>query len=357
MVKSYSGWYEVRPDDDGGDTAGGGGVGDTVGGAGVGDAVGIGGGRGDAVGDGAVGAPAVGSGSITCQPRGRLRQAEDTVLTGDRVRLTLLDDGSGVIEEILPRKSELRRPSVANVDQVVIVFTLRQPPLNRPVLDRLACLAETVGLGVILVLNKMDLVQPAVVAALAAEYEPTGYPFLAVSAQPPLNVEALRPLLADRVSVLAGPSGVGKSTLLNALEPGLQLRTQRVSSRLRQGRHTTRHVQLLPIYARAAADKPAVGVVGGEGAAPQGAPLGYVVDTPGFSQLSIDQVAKEDLVNCFPEMKPLADSCRFADCLHRAEPGCAVKAAVAAGRIAAARHEQYLRLLDELEELERQRYR
>lgn len=309
VIKSYSGWYEVKLD----------------------------------------GAP--GKGPITCRPRGRLRQGEDGVLTGDRVRLSLLDDGSGVIEEVLPRTSRLHRPPVANVDQVLVVFTLRQPPLNRPVLDRLTCLAHYEGLDVVLVLNKLDLTPPEQVEAIRAEYAPTGYPFLAVAAHPPTNLESLEQLLAERVSVLAGPSGVGKTTLLNALQPGLSLQTQPVSRRLRRGRHTTRHVQLLPLYDRETRRH----IQDGKKPAPE--PWGYVVDTPGFSRLSVSHIPKDRLIRCFPDLAAGADHCRFQDCLHRAEPGCGVKAVVEEGAASPNRYEQYLELLTEIEELEAQRYR
>ncbi|HLS88755.1 MAG TPA: ribosome small subunit-dependent GTPase A [Sphingobacteriaceae bacterium] len=309
VIKSYSGWYEVQLD----------------------------------------GAP--GKGPITCRPRGRLRQEEEGVLTGDRVRVSVLDDGSGVIEEVLPRTSRLHRPPVANVDQVLVVFTLRQPPLNRPVLDRLTCLAQFEGLDVVLVLNKLDLTPPEEVEAIRAEYKPTGYPFIALAAQPPTNVEALEAVLKGRVSVLAGPSGVGKTTLLNALQPGLNLQTQPVSRRLRRGRHTTRHVQLLPLYDREARQRIQ------EGKKPKAGPWGYVVDTPGFSRLSVAHIPKERLIHCFPDLAAGADRCRFPDCLHRAEPGCAVKALVEEGAASPHRYEQYLELLTEIEELEAQRYR
>lgn len=309
VIKSYSGWYEVQLD----------------------------------------GEPA--RGPVTCRPRGRLRQGEEGVLTGDRVRVSLLGDGSGVIEEVLPRSSRLHRPPVANVDQVVVVFTMRQPPLNRPVLDRLTCLAQFEGLDVVLVLNKLDLTPPEEVAAIRAEYAPTGYPFVALSARSPTDLEPLAQFLKQRVSVLAGPSGVGKTTLLNALQPGLSLQTQPVSRRLRRGRHTTRHVQLLPLYDRETRRRLEAGKK------PVTEPWGYVVDTPGFSRLSVGHIPKEELIHCFPDLAAGADGCRFQDCLHRAEPGCGVKAVVEQGAAAPTRYEQYLELLTEIEELEAQRYR
>lgn len=270
-----------------------------------------------------------------CRPRGRFKlQEEDrpAVLAGDRVRVRPIGAGEAVIEEVLPRRSELERPPVANVDQAVIVFTLAQPELDRRLLDRFLAVAESRDLTVLLVLNKIDLVTAEAVAAAAAPYRQIGYEVFPACARTGVGVDALKERLAERFSVLAGQSGVGKSRLLNALHPGLNLRTGDVSAKLQRGRHTTRHVELLRI---------------------EGVPGAVIADTPGFSLLQIEGVPATGLQYCFREFHRLFPACRFSGCLHRAEPGCAVKAAVAQGAIDAGRYDSYLAFLGEIEALPR----
>lgn len=268
---------------------------------------------------------------IRCRLRGRFRREGLQVFTGDRVKVKLLDEGTGVIEDLLPRKSLLVRPPVANVDQVICVFSIRQPAVKLSLVDRLLVQAEKEQLAAVLCLNKIDLLDQEEIEEVAACYRPAGYPVLPTSARYGMGLEELRSWLEGRISVLAGPSGVGKSRLLNALHPGLQLRTGELSEKAGRGRHTTRHVELLSI-----------------------APGGWVADTPGFSVLEpAAGMEAGELAACFPEIKKHAAGCRFSNCLHRHEPRCAVKKAVEEGNIPYSRYEHYLQILQEIEELKR----
>ena len=260
----------------------------------------------------------------TCRQRGKFRLDRNAVLTGDHVFFEPQPDGTGYIVEIKERRNELIRPPIANVDQALIVFTASEPDLNLPLLDRFLVLAEWSDIGVVLLLNKVDLIEPAVAEAIARPYRRSGYTVLLMAAKHGLGVDELRPLLADRVSVLAGQSGVGKSKLTNALVPGLSLRTGEVSAKLGRGRHTTRHVELLPVAG------------------------GLLADTPGFSLLDIAGIPKEQLWLCFPEFLEFGNHCRYPTCLHHSEPDCAVKEAVDGGRIQASRYERYLEFLQEI---------
>ncbi len=269
----------------------------------------------------------VGEETLECRPRGRLKYRDEKVMTGDFVVVSPAGPGLGAIDEVLPRRNVLSRPPVANVDQVVVVFAFHEPELNLALVDRFLLLVAASDLPAALCLNKVDLAGAGEVDEVGKVYRKLGYPFVAVSARTGQGLGSLRELFAGRTSVLAGPSGVGKSSLLNALEPGLDLRTGDVSAKVRRGTHTTRHVSLLKA---------------GES--------GYVADTPGFTQLDLPAIKPGDLPWFYPEMVDRLPECRFRGCLHRAEPDCAVKAAVASGEIDAGRYERYLSLLKEVEE-------
>lgn len=261
-------------------------------------------------------------GLLSCTLRGRLRLKDDRVLVGDRVEVSR-DGNRGVVEHILPRQSELIRPAIANVDQVVVVFAVQNPPLNRLLLDRILVQAELVYLPAIIVFNKGDL-DPKGADDLQELYGAIPYPVLITSAAQGEGLQELKEILKGKISTLAGPSGAGKSSLLNALDANLKLETGEVSAKLQRGKHTTRSVQLLPLDFQ-----------------------GYVADTPGFSQLNLGSQPESELQHAFPEFRPLFGECRFRECLHRREPNCAVKEAVLAGTIAAGRYEHYLLLLQE----------
>lgn len=269
---------------------------------------------------------------IECRPRGRFRLEKQGVLAGDLVEIHVEGD-EGRIDQILPRKTVLLRPPIANVDQVLIVFTLREPEGDYPFLDRVLCHVEMAGASPVLLLNKVDLLEPEQVAQFCHMYgEQVGYPVIPISAREGLGVDQVRPLLAGRLSVLAGHSGVGKSRLVRSLIPDrTDVRVGELSEKLGRGKHTTRHVELMPL--------------------PGG---GLLADAPGFTYLEFTTaIEKWDLVRYFPEFERHAADCRFDDCLHRKEPDCAVRAAVASGVIPASRYENYLAFLQEVEALKR----
>lgn len=290
-------------------------------------------------------------GVVPCQPRGRLklrrestgpgpREGAPAILVGDRVRCRRLADGTGVIDEVLPRRSALIRPPVANADQVLAVFTAGPSGPDLDLVDRILALAAHEGLAAVLALNKIDLMPPDErerLERLAGVYRAAGYPFHLTSALSGEGLDGLAASLRGRVTVLAGRSGVGKSSLLNAVIPDLALRTGAVSRAGDRGRHTTRHVELLPM--------PAPGP-GGEGGDPAAA--GWVADAPGFSRLDLAPVSPEELAAGFPELAALAEQCRFRGCLHEREPGCGVTAAVHRGDVDAGRYARYAAFLAEI---------
>ena len=266
-------------------------------------------------------------GTVTCRARGILRKAGNSPLTGDMVEITV-EKGRGMVEKILPRKNHFIRPAVANVDALV-VFAANVNPVTEPFLiDRVAAIAGDQNVPVYLCVNKCDL-DPAV--DLVRVYEHSGFPVICTSAETGEGVEALRALLEGKLTAFTGNSGVGKSSILNRLAPGLQLETGEVSEKLGRGRHTTRHVELYRL---------------GEDT--------YVADTPGFSSFDTDQmelILKENLQYAFPDFGDYIGKCRFDDCSHRKEPDCAVRAAVEAGDIEASRYESYLRLYEKVSQV------
>ncbi len=263
---------------------------------------------------------------LECRPRGRFRLEEGLVLAGDLVEATRLRPGFGVIDKINPRTNCLSRPPIANVDQVLIVYTGREPDLDLRIMDRFLVLAGHHGLEVLLCLNKIDLLSLGEIREATEPYRRIGYKVVAACARSGTGIEEILPHLEGKVTVFSGQSGVGKSSLLNDLEPGLNLKTGEVSKKVRRGTHTTRHVELWKLAG------------------------GLVADTPGFSFLDLSPVEKVELRELFPEMEPFNPDCRFADCLHRDEPDCRVKAAVTDGQILAWRYDHYLEFLKEIEE-------
>ena len=259
---------------------------------------------------------------VTCKLRGKFKKRQG-VYPGDLVDVGLLPDGTGVVERLLPRESLMRRPLVANVDQVVLTFAAAQPDPHPLLVSRFLVLAEWSGLARILVcVNKSDL-PPAAEESFKVS-EAAGYQVLHVSAQTGAGVDALRRELANHITCFAGPSGVGKSSLLNAIEPGLSLQTGHVSEKIKRGRHTTRVAELLPFAG------------------------GYIVDTPAFSSMELDGIDEQLLPSYFPEFRPYLGHCRFSPCSHSHEPDCAVKEAVAAGNIPQERYDAYLSILEEI---------
>lgn len=269
--------------------------------------------------------------TVECRPRGKFRLDKLQVRTGDLVEIHL-EGEEGRIDKLLPRRTSLERPPVANVDQAVLIFTLKEPGADYPFLDRVLVHIEQVGVDVLILLNKVDLLEEAEVAAFLRTYgEQVGYPVLPIAALGGLGVEAVRPYLVGKTSVLAGHSGVGKSRLIRALEPDRDdVKVGALSEKLGRGKHTTRHVELIPLS-------------GG----------GLVADAPGFTYLEFQEIDKWSLRDYFPEFRRRLGQCRFDDCLHRKEPDCAVRAAVEAGEIARTRYENYLAFLMEVEAMKR----
>lgn len=262
------------------------------------------------------------AGAITCRGRGSLRKNGQTPLTGDLVQISI-ENGKGMVEQIMPRKNRFVRPAVANVDGLV-VFAANVNPVTDPYLiDRVAAIAGDQEVAVYICINKCDL-DPAV--DLVRIYKNAGFPVICASAETGEGVDELRSLIRGKLTAFTGNTGVGKSSMLNALCPSLQLPTGEVSDKLGRGRHTTRHVELYHLEDDT-----------------------YVADTPGFSSFDTEQmdvILKENLQYAFPDFAPFIGNCQFHDCSHRAEPGCEVRAAVAEGKIEKTRYESYLKLYE-----------
>lgn len=263
----------------------------------------------------------------TCRARGIFRRQGLTPVAGDRVTITVEEGEEGVLEAVAPRRNVLVRPPVANLDLLVLVASVCQPRTNTLVLDKMIAVAEKKGITPLVVINKSDLGDPT---ELETVYRSTGLECYTVSATEPNTLDALRRRLAGQVSVFAGNSGVGKSSLLNALDPTLSLSTGEISQKLGRGRHTTRSATLYHMAE------------------------GFLVDTPGFSSLDLEQVEpiyKEDLADCFREFAPYEGHCRFSGCAHYKEPGCAVRQAVGEGEIAPSRYESYVTMYEAVKDI------
>lgn len=260
----------------------------------------------------------------TCRGRGKLRHEKLSPLVGDRVAFTPLSDGQGALDRILPRKNEFYRPAVANIDQLVIIASEAIPVTDPFLIDRVAAIAEGRDCDCIICINKCDLASGN---ELAAIYQAAGFRTIQVSAETGKGIETLREAITGKVSAFTGNSGVGKSSILNALEPGVVIATGEVSEKLGRGRHTTRHVELFRL---------SFGAV--------------VADTPGFSSFDVERMElmrKEELQHCFREFSPFLGECQFQDCAHIKEKGCAVLEAVKAGKIPKSRHQSYVRLYEQ----------
>lgn len=274
---------------------------------------------------------------VTCQLRGRLKQGPklgDIAAVGDSVLFTIQSDGSGAIEEILPRKSEIvrldPRPQgeyqqilLANPDQAVFVFSCANPDPRLRMLDRFLVIAEKQNVPAIIVANKVDLVGIDAAKKIFGIYPPLGYPVIYTSTKQNIGLDEFRDILQGKLSALAGPSGVGKSSLMNAIQPGLGIAVGEISQSMNKGKHTTNFRQLHPLEFG-----------------------GWVADAPGWKSLALWDTEAEEIDAYFPELRDLVSECQFSDCSHTHEPDCAVLNAVESGQVSEERYESYIRLRD-----------
>ena len=267
-------------------------------------------------------------GIYECRARGIFRKNKITPLVGDRVSISVVDEENkkGVVEEIEKRDTELVRPPIANVDKALIVFAIKNPSPNLSLLDRFIVLAEKENLEIVIVFTKVDLdTDGELLGELKDIYEVSGYKVIPVSNKLKLNIDKIKEELKENTVVFAGPSGVGKSSLLNEVDKNFELKTGEVSDKIKRGKHTTRHAELLKLECG-----------------------GMVADTPGFSSLTLDDIDESELKEYFIEFDK-HDDCRFGSrCIHENEPSCAVKEAVENGEISKKRYESYIQLLNEI---------
>lgn len=262
-----------------------------------------------------------------CKARGIFRRENIKPLVGDDVELEVLDpeEREGNIREILPRRSKLIRPAVANIDQALVIFAIRKPEPNFNLLDRFLIMMEQQGLPSVICFNKSDLVSDKEQRDLQSAYETCGYQVHFISVAEQKGIKEVREILQGKTTALAGPSGVGKSSLINYLHPQAGMETGAISEKIDRGKHTTRHSELFAL------DKES-----------------YIMDTPGFSSLQLFDMEKEELKNFYPEFRAYEDQCRFRGCVHVSEPGCGVKEALSEGKISSLRYHNYTVLYEEL---------
>ena len=272
------------------------------------------------------------SGVYECKAKGTFRKDKIRPLVGDNVEIDILDekDMEGSITKILPRKNDLIRPAVANIDQALVVFAVTQPEPHFNLLDRFLVMMERKEIPTVLCFNKTDIAESPAITELKEIYSGCGYPVIFTSAREEENISQLKELLKGKTTAIAGPSGVGKSSLINLLQSEVRMETGSISRKIARGKHTTRHSELIVL---------------GEDS--------YIMDTPGFSSLYVNDFEKEELKYCFPEFEPYEGQCRFIGCDHIHEPDWAVKAAVEAGKINKVRYDDYTEMYRELKERKR----
>lgn len=269
-------------------------------------------------------------GLVECRARGLFRLKNIKPLVGDRVLIRLTGDGgnSGYIEEIKERSNEMVRPPVANVEQLLVFFAVKSPEPDFLLLDKLIIAAEMNNLKPVICFNKSDLADEEFKKYLMSIFTGTGYRIIFTSIFDEKSINEFKSILKNKLSVFYGPSGVGKSSVINAIQPDFKLKTGEISDKLKRGKHTTRHVEIYRLSFG-----------------------GYIVDTPGFSSFSLKGIGKFDLKEYYPEINKFNSGCRFMDCLHYKEPGCVVKDAVNDGLISRVRYNNYIRLLEEIQNM------
>ena len=265
-----------------------------------------------------------------CKAKGAFRKQKIKPLVGDMVRIVVLDEAEhlGNVEEILPRKNELIRPAVANIDMALVIFAAAKPEPNFNLLDRFLCMMEFQNVPVTICFNKTDLVDEEKIEEYRRIYEPAGYRLMSTCTRTGEGVDAVKALLHGKTTTVAGPSGVGKSSLINALQSDVQMQTGVISDKIDRGKHTTRHSEIVPVMEDS-----------------------YIMDTPGFSSMDVPGFEKEDLWTCFPEFREYEPYCKFQGCSHINEPDCGVKEALAEGKISSVRYENYKLLYEELKNM------
>ena len=272
------------------------------------------------------------NGIFECRARGLFREEKLVPTVGDRVKIRISpEDNTGYIKEIKPRESQLLRPPVANITQTIIIMSIKEPNINLWLLDRFLVMAEFEGLNIHVCINKVDLERGDKVKEINNIYSKAGYSIINTSIIDNKGIDELREKLKNNITVFAGPSGVGKSSLLNKIHPGLNLKTGDISRKTTRGKHTTRHVELIEIDSNS-----------------------YVLDSPGFSSLDLSFIEREeDLGFYFKEIKEYSGDCKFISCVHYKEPDCEVKRQLEKGNISNSRYENYLNFLDEIKSIRR----
>ena len=270
------------------------------------------------------------TGIYECKAKGIFRNQKIKPLVGDDVEIVVLDEEKkiGNVEKILPRTRELIRPAVANIDMALVIFAAAKPDPNFNLLDRFLCMMEYQKVPVTICFNKCDLVTEEQREVLRKIYELAGDELLFTSAKTQENVEKLKSVLQGKMTAVAGPSGVGKSSLINDLQDAVQMQTGGISDKIERGKHTTRHSQIIPIAENT-----------------------YIMDTPGFSSMDLPGFSKEDLWTCYPEFVRFEPGCRFIRCSHIGEPDCGVKTALAEGKISQVRYDNYVQLYQEMKNM------
>ena len=267
-----------------------------------------------------------GAGLYECKAKGAFRKQKIKPLVGDNVEIAVIDEANklGNVEKILPRKNELIRPAVSNIDMALVIFASAKPDPNFNLLDRFLCMMEYQKVPVTICFNKIDLVDQEKLKEYSRIYEPAGYNVIFTCTKTKEGLGSIRSLLEGKTTTVAGPSGVGKSSIINCLQSDITMETGTISEKIERGKHTTRHSEIIPVSHDT-----------------------YIMDTPGFSSMDVPGVEKEDLWTCYPEFVRYEPYCRFIGCSHINEPDCGVKTAVEDGEISPVRYENYKLLYEE----------